>query len=72
MTTNPIPPHRYRKERKENMSFHDVILARLGYQLITASDRLCRAGCPHWEDICCYDLLPLTSEGEDCPYYQPR
>ena len=70
MSASP-PPRRPRVARE-----NDRIAAELRPlpedRLIEATERLCKAGCRHWQKVCWHGLLAFTSSLEDCPYYAPQ
>jgi hypothetical protein len=48
----------------------NTVAARLGPdRLKEARARLCARCCHVGQGACLYPILPLTSDGEDCPYY---
>ena len=48
-----------------------LIIARdFADQINEAKSRLCLNDCLRWTTLCEVGLLPLTTKGEDCPYFQ--
>ena len=59
-----------RRAQKEKAKAQVIIARDFADQIAAATDRLCQGGCLHLDAHCDFGLLPLTTTGEDCPYYQ--
>jgi hypothetical protein len=66
-----VTPKKARHARQGRMSAKALIRSRFGEHSVRESEeRLCK-NCRHWceADGCPHDILPLTTKGDDCPYY---
>ena len=57
--------------KTEKARLHGKIQKLFGSQVENARKRLC-GECAHWNGRCANGLLPITSNGDDCPYYRKK
>jgi len=57
--------------KSENVILQEKIQGQFADQVKANREKLCWT-CAYWWGDCRYGLVPVTSEGKDCPYFQKR